>query len=541
MRRSHETSAISPIALSSLDDLVAAGNGLTVPAGAEWTVDFAKAKQAGLGIEVPLPAGTQVLDRIVVVGVRGSVSESENAADLADLLLSHRYSDGFGLLAQGTPTNNAEAERSPYKVSATPAAPPLDTGEPSADLARLASLIGLDSAAVERLLDPADSRPTLETTQQAANTALWFATWEPVLQRVGDAEVSGVTPATIESARRLHRDHVRGAGPAPVIRVGAQPYGILPVSDLDAWAPRSGDTTASLVPLIRRTLARWMQRASSLPRVRPGDSITDEALIEVLGTSPMGIGLRARPAVDGPNVSAVRRRDRRARAPWSRQTCSSSGRCSRSTRWMRRGSTCPRRYTTKRARSTCRSSRSATPRSSRAILADEEPKVDSVLQALLDLAWDDVKRKRFARRAGAVRPATSRPARAQVPRSRSSFATQPSGPTQRRRPRSARPFLRGRRDRCAPCSTSSRQPIEQLSIAAIEPVAEAQTSLAQVALDLGDTVQAKWIGSQAICRTARLVRRTRRRCARRCSRSARRLSRNAGSRSRTRSTSRRTG
>ena len=43
-----------------------------------------------------------------------------------------------------------------------------------------------------------------------------------------------------------------------------------------------------------------------------------------------------------------------------------------------------------------------------------------------------------------------------------------------------------------------RQPIEQLSIAAIEPVAEAQTSLAQVALDLGDTVQAKWIGSQAI-------------------------------------------
>ena len=215
---------ISPIALSTLDDLVGAGNGLTVPAGAEWTVDFEKAKQTGLGIEVPIPAGTQVLDRIVVVGVRGSVSESENAAEFADLLLSHRYSDGFGLLAQGTPTNNAEAVRSPYKASAAPAAPPMDAAAPTADVARLASMIGLDPSAVERLLDPAEPRPTLEAAQRAANTALWFATWEPVLQSFLDDEVPGGTASTIESARRLHRDDVRGAGPAPTIRIGAQPY-----------------------------------------------------------------------------------------------------------------------------------------------------------------------------------------------------------------------------------------------------------------------------------------------------------------------------
>jgi hypothetical protein len=485
---------ISPVALSNLEDLVAAGNGLTVPAGAEWTVDFQKAKQAGLGIEVPLPAGTQVLDRIVVVGVRGSVSEAENAADFADLLLSHRYSDGFSLLAHGTPTNNTEAARSPYKVSATPAAPPLDSGKPSADVAQLASLIGLDPAAVERLLDPADSRPTLETTQQAANTALWFATWEPVLQRFVDAEVPGVTPATLESARRLHRDHVRGAGPAPVVRVGAQPYGILPVSELDAWVPRSGDTTASLVPLIRRTVGRWVQGAGAVARVRPGDSITDESLVELLGTSPIGIGLRARPAVDGPNVAAFAAATGASRVLVEADLLIKQAVLSQ--------------YSVDAARLLVPASLHDATRTINlplvserdaeviaAILADQEPKVDSVLQALLDVAWDNVKRKRVS-----VAPAQFVPPLLDLLQLTPELTQLVRGAAERpdaaESARPARYFAAAEKVRSV--QHFDRQPIEQLSIAAIEPVAEAQTSLAQVALDLGDTVQAKWIGSQAI-------------------------------------------
>jgi hypothetical protein len=488
---------ISPITLSTLDDLVEAGNGLKVPAGAEWTVDFAKAKEAGLGVEVTLPAGTQVLDRIVVVGVRGSVSEAENAADLADLLLSHRYSDGFSLLAQGTPTNNADAERSPYRISSTPAAPPLQTGGPSADGARLASALGLDPHAVERLLDPAGSRPTLEAAEQAANTVLWFATWEPVLQRVVDAEVPGVTPATVESARRLHRDHVRGAGPAPAIRVGAQPYGILPVSDLDAWAPRSGDTTASLVPLIRRTLARWVQRSGSLPRVRPDDSITDAELIELLGTSPTAIGVRARPAVDGPNLSAYAAATGASQAVVDADVMVKKAVLSQ--------------YSVDAARLVVPASlhdetrtinlplvSERDPEVIGTILADGEPKVDSVLQALLDVAWDDVKRKR-------VRVAPEEfvspllglleldPEVAQLVRE---AAGRPDADDVGAAARSARFFAAAERVRAV--QHFNGQPIEQLSISAIEPVPEAQTSLAQVALDLGDTVQAKWVGSHAI-------------------------------------------
>lgn len=488
---------ISPIALSNLQDLVSAGNGLTVPAGAEWTVDFEKAKQSGLGVEVTLPPGTEVLDRIVVVGVRGSVSESENAADFDDLLLSHRYNDGFGVLAQGSPTNNTEAARAPYKVSATPPAPALEVDTPSEDLTRLASLLGLDPAKVERLLPPGETRPTLESTQQAANTALWFATWEPVLQRFVEADVPGITPATIESARRLHRDHVRGAGPAPVIRVGAQPYGILPVSDLDVWVPRSGDTTASLVPLIRRTVARWVQQARTLPRVRPGDAIADEALIDVLGTSPMGIGVRARPAVDGPQVETF------GAATGTPREVLDADMLIKQAVLAQYSVDAARRFTPPSLHEATRTINLplVSPRDAgviTAILADQEPKIDSVLQALLDVAWDSVKHKRIGVAPEQfVSPLLDllglRPEIAQLVRE---IPTEEPNTTVGIAGRSARFFAAAEQVRGI--QHFADQPIEQMSIAAIEPVREAQTSLAQVALDLGDTVQAKWIGSHAI-------------------------------------------
>ncbi len=115
--------ALSPLSFSD-DDLAEAAGGLKVPVGSEWTVDFEAAKAVGLGVEVELPANTRHVDKIVVVGTRRSVSEEQNAADLAELFESHRYSDGFSVLAAGTPTNNAEAERSPYQPTRAPSPPP---------------------------------------------------------------------------------------------------------------------------------------------------------------------------------------------------------------------------------------------------------------------------------------------------------------------------------------------------------------------------------------------------------------------------------
>ncbi|MCZ2264165.1 hypothetical protein, partial [Isoptericola sp. QY 916] len=259
---------LAPVVLRETDDAVLLPSGLRVPAGSEWVVDFDAAVRIGLGVEVPLPAGSTFVDHVVVAGVRGSVSEADNAAELADLLRSHRFSEGLDLLAAGTPTNNADAERSPYRPSVPQPAPPVvPPAAASADAEQLASFLGLDATAVDRLL-PAGPRSTLDLAERAANTALWFVTWEGALGRFLEAGVPGVSAGVVEAARRLHRDHVRGAGPAPALRVGNQPYGVLPVARLAGWEPRDGETTHPLVATVARALDFHADGALA-PRVRP--------------------------------------------------------------------------------------------------------------------------------------------------------------------------------------------------------------------------------------------------------------------------------
>lgn len=484
---------ISPIALG--DETVVDTETLSVPAGSEWTVDFAKAKDAGMGVEVRLPAGIRVIEKIVVVGIRQSASEADSAAELASLLTSHRYTDGVSFPAAGTPTNNADAARSPYRREATASAPPLVPRAASADASALAPLLGLDPVAVESLLEPDAGSSSLGAAQRAANTALWYATWDPVLQRIDDVDVPAVTPATIESARQVHRDDVRGAGHAPVLRIGAQPYGVLPVTDLAAWRPRRGELTAALAPLITRTLARWVARSGTLPRVRPGDDVSDDDLLDMLGTSPVSTGVRARPAVDGPNVSTL--------------AAATGGDQGRVTAEQHLSLAILSQYSADIARLLLppalhdESRRLALPLVSErdteviaAILDGGSPQIDSVLQALLDVAWDQTENRLAVTPGKYVPPIIDV---LSIPPDLRAIVT--SVTTDKRIPVGELPApqeLRVAAETLRSTVHFDGQPTDQLSIAAIEPVAEARTSLAQVALDLGDSPQAKWIGQNAI-------------------------------------------
>ncbi|MGP4058135.1 hypothetical protein ACTWP6_25470 [Mycobacterium sp. 4D054] len=481
--------SISPIALG--DNEVVDAGGLKVPAGSEWTVDFDQAVAVGMGVEVELPPGTTVIDTLVVVGTRRSVSEQQNAADFADLLTSHSFTDGFSLPAAGTPTNNAEADRSPYRPDATAGPPPTVPLTPSADAGALGRLLGVDATIIENLLDTEEPRSSLGAAQQAANTALWFATWGPVLDRIDDAS-QAVTPANIESARRAHRDHVRGAGHAPAVRIGAQPYGVLPVTDLHHWTPRAGETTARLVPLVERAVGRWVIRSRSLPHIGPGDDVSDEALLDMLGTSPVALGVRARPAVDGAQLSAcaaaVGADQARVRAELQITRAMLAQYSPTAAAWFMPPSL------NKESRTIALplvSERDAEVIDQ--ILADRSPAVDSVLQALLDIAWDTAKAAGLSSAPEAYVPPlldllTIPPdiaAMVQAAATPGSAAPQPD-------------WVFAAADSLRSTVHFAGQPTDRISLAAIEPVPEIRTSLAQVALDLGDTAEARWIGQNAI-------------------------------------------
>jgi hypothetical protein len=290
---------VSPVPLD--DQAVSEQTRLSVPEGSEWLVDYQKAEDVGMAVTVPLGPGSTHVDRVLAVGAKGSATVAAGADELEQLLTAHRFgAGGLGLLPQGTPTNNSEAERSPYQRRPAPTAPRLaaQAGSPlsDSDTTAAAATLGVDAGLLTRLLGHGTGE---QSAARWANTSLWQPGWGDYLNRLDAHGVPGLSDAQEESARQLFRDHVRGRGTAPAVRVGAQPYGILPVSNLATWVPRAGETTAGVVTVLRPLLQRWLHAAGhNVPLVRPGQGDVDQALLDVLGTSPVMQGLRVRPNID---------------------------------------------------------------------------------------------------------------------------------------------------------------------------------------------------------------------------------------------------
>ena len=85
---------------------------------------------------------------------------------------------------------------------------------------------------------------------------------------------------------------MRAGGPLPAVRVGKQPYGVLPVTSLDAWKPqrarwRRGERDIALRDFLTRLRDVWRRNVTDVPasaRTDDTDQNTgiDKDLAEVL-------------------------------------------------------------------------------------------------------------------------------------------------------------------------------------------------------------------------------------------------------------------
>src|SRR5262249_36289381 len=107
------------------------------------------------------------------------------------------------------------------------------------------------------------------------NTALWQATWGYFLLQMLGSGGTGASPLTdddIAWARNHFIKYVSASGPLPTLRVGKQPYGVLPVTSLDAWLPPVGQENqytrdASLKGLLKKMRDIWRRNYPDLPRL----------------------------------------------------------------------------------------------------------------------------------------------------------------------------------------------------------------------------------------------------------------------------------
>lgn len=203
-----------------------------------WVADFDRAVHIGMGFRINLKPGEEEgFERIFVLGVRLGTDAPEGKKQLEELFEHHFYSKkGFSLVPQGTPTNNTEAADSGFtrKDNSDQTFEPYfkqtplfsDTGEwtQKRDGQWIAEWLGLDTGIFKKILhsDGSDQRDA-----RSMNIALWPATLGYVMESLMEG---GFTADTIERTRDFFAGFVSGRGPVPAVRIGNQPYGILPTA-----------------------------------------------------------------------------------------------------------------------------------------------------------------------------------------------------------------------------------------------------------------------------------------------------------------------
>jgi hypothetical protein len=261
-----------------------------------WLIDLEAAFKVGMALRMPLPATVTSINRLFVFGVKGTMSPDESSNALAALLDAHHYTRGLSFLPRGTPTNNTSSAPSGYgtrdpgheRSFATERQGPLfKPGSGAAgDLASRAFGVPADVFAnCWRAGDPDDALAA------DLHTVLWPGTWGYYLEK----RLPGfISDPDLANFRTHFIRYVRGGGPLAAVRIRNQPYGLLPMTPLDLWAPiDSNDVSGRAVTILHTVQDPYVRAISAVPRMGK-TSDPDQDLISVLRMNAVGVNYAVR-------------------------------------------------------------------------------------------------------------------------------------------------------------------------------------------------------------------------------------------------------
>lgn len=283
-------------------------NGYKIDDKLRWTVDFARAVQVGMALEIALTPteAQQGFDSVMVFGIKSSMSGADGSLAIERLLDAQHYTRGMAFVRQGSVTNNSkdrptsvpikddagnvsfklERDDAPFdRLRAHPTlpnAPGSHSEHGDVDGYRWTKLVGVPGSVVANI-DRAEKEEWLASA--AMKRTLWPLTYGFFLKFMMQPVFS---EAAIQNAKNYCTSWVYPRGPVPTLRIGSVPYGLLPVASLSRWQPRSlGDTfdesveSALLAPL-RRLVSLWKSAAGNVKRIKPSSSTPDIDLLSTL-------------------------------------------------------------------------------------------------------------------------------------------------------------------------------------------------------------------------------------------------------------------
>jgi hypothetical protein len=214
--------------------------------GMRWMIDFNAAEGVGMALRMTLPSAA--VDVLLVTGV----AAGDQSTAMTSQLDAHRYTDGLAFIPPASPSNNTAAARTLYQEP-DPRQDKSFVREWQSDT--IAAGSNADAAtkafgvkAFARLASGAEHD---DDAARAMATALWPATWGYFLPQMIGFDGTGLTLPGRDWARTHALQYVRPGGHLPAMRIGRQPYGVLPVTSLDSWTATDTAST-KLRDVLRR-------------------------------------------------------------------------------------------------------------------------------------------------------------------------------------------------------------------------------------------------------------------------------------------------
>ncbi|MGE0396447.1 MAG: hypothetical protein AB7T06_06990 [Kofleriaceae bacterium] len=245
-----------------------------------WIVDFGDAEAVGMALRLRVPrAAAAQLESLTVIGVRPAAPDT-SATELGALIARHARHRDAALLGAGSPTNFLDA------MPELPTDSIGDAGGASNDVARFASALGIDA---EALRDLTADRRDRNAIAKAMNTVVWAATWDYFFEALMPRPANVVT-----AGRELFIEHVRPAGGLPLLRIKAQPYGVLAATSLERWPATA--PFAQMAQILEKLGNRWAPFVH-VPRTVDSTDV-DKDLLSVLRRAPFSLGGWVRGGLD---------------------------------------------------------------------------------------------------------------------------------------------------------------------------------------------------------------------------------------------------
>ena len=301
-------------------------------ARSSWVFDYDEAVIKGMAQSINISESQLRGARIIVVGLNNlSPTAKKGSTDvLKSLINQHYYTEGVSFPEYGTPTNNTDEVRAGYSENIEDWEQSYELAETGLHLSheeteskiidevlpsagpRFGYAVGI-GADWERLkhIDGADNRN--DSFSKIAYSGVKSYWMENGLQKIG---------LFSQDLQTHYFEHlVRNRGMFPLIRLGTQPYGILPVSKIQNWKPGCwSDTTSDcfgedsknvqstespLSEKLVKLFKAFIKVANDLGRVpRVGEQIEDPdgQLVKLLSMSPTSNAYFDRLFFDNPKI-----------------------------------------------------------------------------------------------------------------------------------------------------------------------------------------------------------------------------------------------